>query len=97
MQSHPDGFLAEEYSAILCHAFFLYPIDFTMVLAEFSGPEADLQTVLSFTAYGADCDPEQRDAAAEQVRSALTRKLLPEQPAQTLLDELADPYGERNG
>lgn len=94
VRSHPDGFLAEEYSAVLCHAFFLYPIDFTMALAEFNGPEEDFGTVLSFTAYGADCCPQQRDDAAEQVRSALSQKLLPEQAAQALLDALADPYRE---
>lgn len=92
VQSHPDGFLAEEYSAVLCHAFFLYPIDFTRALAEFNGTEDDFETVLSFTAYGADYFPEQREVAAEQVHSALSQKLLPEQPAQALLDALAAPY-----
>lgn len=96
VRSRPDGFLAEEYSAVLCHAFFLYPIDFTRALSEFNGPEEELETVLSFTAYGADDSPQQRDAAAEQVRSALSQTLLPEQPGQALLDALTDPYGENN-
>ena len=92
VQSHPDGFLEEEYSAVLCHVFFLYPIDFARALAEFNGTEDDFETVLSFTAYGADYFPEQREVAAEQVHSALSQKLLPEQPAQALLDALAAPY-----
>ena len=96
VRSRPDGFLAEEYSSVLCHAFFLYPIDFTRALSEFNGPEEELETVLSFTAYGADYSPQQRDAAAEQVRSALSQTLLPEQPGQALLDALTDPYGENN-
>ncbi|MDY3281845.1 helix-turn-helix domain-containing protein [Dysosmobacter sp.] len=97
VQSHPDGFLAEEYSAVLCHGFFLYPIDFTKALAEFDGPEADLGRVLALTAYGADYFPQQREAAAEQVRSALDRKLLPEQPARALLEALSNPRDETNG
>lgn len=96
VQSHPDGFLAEEYSAVLCHVFFLYPIDFTKALAEFDGSEKDLGTVLSLTAYGADYFPQQREDAAEQVRSSLSQKLLPEQPARALLEALANPRGENN-
>lgn len=109
VRSHPDGFLAEEYSSILANAFFLYPESFAALLADEDLQPEEAADVVGLTAYGADYLPEERDKAAAQVESALQAGCYSEAEtdrihylsagerawAQVLLDRLADPYGDK--
>lgn len=95
VQSHPDGCLAEEYSGILCHAFFLYPVEFAALSLGPDMPQPETDTLLSLTAYGADLYPPERAAAAKAVEDAMAAGLLGD-GAQALLDALEDPYGQAN-
>ena len=68
IQSRPDGFYAENYSAVLANAFFLYPIQFTQTLANNENSVADSTAVVSLTAYGTDYSPEREEEAIETLR-----------------------------
>lgn len=109
VRSHPDGFLAEEYSSALANAFFQNPAAFAALLADEDLRPEDAVDVVGLTAYGADYLTEERDKAAAQVESALQKGRYsdPETKqahylsadekawAQVFLDRLADPYGDK--
>ncbi|MCI2058657.1 MAG: helix-turn-helix domain-containing protein [Oscillibacter sp.] len=66
-ESNLDGWLSEDYSSALANAFFLYPIEFTRLLADNEGSLENSRTVVLHTLYGAELSPEREQPALDTV------------------------------